>query len=198
MKMNYYPSGKSNDRVEFFWGEIAPSEHIVEIYEGHEPFMDSLEGFVVGGLQKTDSVILIVKPTHLEALEDRMRERNLDLEALRAQDRYITYDAEEILSKFMVNGWPNEELFMQTITPILDRAKKSGRRVRAFGEMVALLWAEGNSGATVHLEHIWHNLCKKDGLSLFCAYPKAGFTGDVVDSIQAICDSHSKVYANYN
>lgn len=195
--MNYYPSGKS-DRVEFFWGEIAPSEHIVEIYEGHDSFLDSLEGFVVGGLQKTDSVILIALPSHLEALEERMRNRNLNLTELAAQDRYIALDAEVVLSKFMVDGWPNEEMFMKTITPILNRARKSGRRVRAFGEMVAVLWSEGHSGATVHLEHIWHNLCQKDGLSLFCAYPKTGFTADATASIQAICDSHSKVYANYN
>jgi hypothetical protein len=65
--------------------------------------------------------------------------------------------------------------------------------VRAFGEMVALQWARGNSGATHRLEELWHHLCQKDGLSLFCAYPKSGFTQDADVSIKQICETHSKV-----
>src|SRR5688500_19228341 len=52
------------------------------------------------------------------------------------------------------------------------------RSVRAFGEMVAVLWANGHNGATVRLEHLWHAFCQSEAFSLFCAYPKTGFTQD--------------------
>jgi hypothetical protein len=45
-----------------------------------------------------------------------------------------------------------------------------------FGEMVALLWARGQAAATVRLEHLWQQFCKEHAFSVFCAYPKAGFT----------------------
>jgi hypothetical protein len=59
--------------------------------------------------------------------------------------------------------------------------------------MVALLWAQGHSGATVHLEHLWHALCAAESFALFCAYPKNGFTQDAAASMQEICEAHSKV-----
>jgi hypothetical protein len=65
--------------------------------------------------------------------------------------------------------------------------------VRAFGEMVALLWAQGHCGATVRLEYLWSRFCDQQGFSLLCAYPKSGFTSDAADSIRQICDAHSHV-----
>jgi hypothetical protein len=61
--------------------------------------------------------------------------------------------------------------------------------------MVAVLWAEGKSGATVRLEHLWHNLCRESKLSLFCAYPRAGFTRDAENAIREICSAHSRTLA---
>ena len=61
---------------------------------------------------------------------------------------------------------------------LLTRGRAGGRRVRAFGEMVAVMWARGEQGATVRLEHLWHRLCQSEAFSLFCAYPRIGFTQD--------------------
>jgi hypothetical protein len=95
----------------------------------------------------------------------------------------------------MVNGWPDDARFKAVIGEILDRARQGGREVRAFGEMVALLWAEGYCAATVRLEHLWQRICEDESFSLFCAYPKTGFTEDPIDSITRVCAAHSKVLA---
>jgi hypothetical protein len=65
--------------------------------------------------------------------------------------------------------------------------------VRAFGEMVAILWQQGHNGATVQLENLWNQLHGKNDFSLFCAYPKIGFTQNAAESIQKICACHSRV-----
>jgi hypothetical protein len=67
--------------------------------------------------------------------------------------RYIPLVGEETLECFRANDWPDENLFMTAITEVIQIAKKDGRRVRAFGEMVATLRAQGHIGATVRLEH---------------------------------------------
>ena len=113
----------------------------------------------------------------------------------RAQDRYIGLEAEQVLERFMVNGWPDDARFEQVIAGLIKRARGEGRKVRAFGEMVALLWARGDQGATVRLEHLWNGLCQTDTFSLFCAYPRAGFTRDLSKSIREICAAHSRVLA---
>lgn len=179
--------------TEVFWGEIAPCEHLVQIYENEGVFLDTLEGFVSGGLKAGDSVILIATVAHLTALEERLKASGLDVESARSQDQYIGLVAEEVLAKFMARDWPDDELFLKVVRDLITRARRSGCKVRAFGEMVAVLWARGATGATVRLEHLWHTLCQTEGFSLFCAYPKVGFTQNVVESINEICAVHTQV-----
>lgn len=179
--------------AEIFWGEISPCEHAVQIYQDDGVFLDSLEGFVTDGIVAGDGVVVIATPGHLVSLETRLTSRGIDLVTASRKDQYIALDAEEMLSKFMVMGWPEEVLFREFVTNVLQRAKQGNRQVRAFGEMVALLWARGNTGATVQLEHLWHRLCHEQSFALFCAYPKSGFTRDAAASIKAICDTHSRV-----
>jgi hypothetical protein len=93
----------------------------------------------------------------------------------------------------MVNDWPDEALFMQTVSALLEKGTSKGRRIRAFGEMVAILWSQGLNGATVRLEHLWNQFCEKNKFCLFCAYPKIGFTQDITESITTICGCHTKM-----
>jgi hypothetical protein len=176
-----------------FWGEIAPCEHAVQIYEDDDVFLQALTDFVASGLREGEGVVIIASPPHLFALEDRLDALHVDLDTARYRDQYITLDAEATLARFMENGWPSAERFHVLVEEILGRARGSGRRVRAFGEMVAILWSRGYPGATVQLEHLWQNLCRTEKFSLFCAYPKAGFTQDAAASIREICAVHSRV-----
>ena len=177
-----------------FWGEMSPCEHFVEIYDHDGPFLDSLEGFVAGGLKANEAVVIIATSEHRAALDRRLTSRGFNLDQMRTNDIYIDIDAEAALSQFMVNDWPSDQLFNNFIMNLLRRTTKSGRKVRAFGEMVAILWLRGQNGATVRLEHLWHDICQAEGLSLFCAYPKVGFTKDADASIKEICALHSQAY----
>jgi hypothetical protein len=188
---------KKSVRSGVFWGEIAPTEHCCQIYGDEAVFMDALEGFIGSGLRAGDSVVVIATAGHLHALEQRLRGNWHDLDRARWADRYIALLAQETLGKFMVNGWPDEELFRNTVNDIITRARGNDRKVRVFGEMVAVLWAEGNAGATVRLEHLWNKLQADEHFPLFCAYPRSGFTRDAAVSIQMICDTHSKVIPGY-
>ena len=119
--------------------------------------------------------------------------QGFDIAAVAATDQYIALDADEALAKFMRKGWPDDELFQNFIEQLLARAQSRGRRVRAFGEMVAILWAQGNNGATVRLEHLWNRMCHDKTFSLFCAYPRSGFTQSTIASIKEIFDAHSRL-----
>lgn len=188
------PEDWQKKEKQVFWGEIAPTEHILQIYEDDKEFIDVLEGFVGGGLKAGESVIIIATTSHLKALNKRLKEQ-FDLFSLTLRDQYIPLNAEEVLAQFMIDGWPDENLFYHLLTNLLLRARKRGARVRAFGEMVAILWAQGYSGATVRLEHLWSHYCKAEAFSLFCAYPRTGFTKDANSSLDDICNCHSKFIA---
>jgi len=178
-----------------FWGEIAPTDHLVQIYENDEVVLDSLQGFVESGFKTGDSVIIIATEEHLDELENRVRV-GFDLDYLQSVHQYIPLNAHEALAKFMVNGWPDHVLFMSLVKEVISLARgKNKRQVRAYGEMVAILWGQGHNGATVQLEHLWNEFCETEAFCLFCAYPKSGFTQDPGTSIQHICSTHSKIIA---
>jgi hypothetical protein len=182
--------------TEVFWGEIAPCDHLVQIYESDEVIMNSLEGFVISGINAGESVIIIATAEHIKGLNRRLILNGLEIDHLLKNSQYIPLSAESTLEKFMVNGWPDDKKFMSTVTSIVNKAKGTEKRkVRAYGEMVALLWAQGNNGATVHLEHLWNKFCESEVFCLFCAYPKSGFTQNVNESIHHICSAHTKQIA---
>ena len=180
--------------TQVFWGEMAPCEHAVQIYGDDSVFIDGLEGFIGNALRNGESAVVIATVAHLHALEKRMREHGIDVEGARQENRYVDRLAEEVLSQFMVQGWPDPALFSATVTKLLEIARgQTGRKVRAFGEMVAILWARGEYAATLQMEELWTGLCKQEQFALFCAYPKDGFTKNATESIIDICRTHSKV-----
>ena len=182
-------------RNDTFWAEMSACDHFVQVYEADDVFLDTLAGFIGGGLSTGHAAVIIATPTHREELEKRLAAMGLAVAAARSSDQFISLDAEETLAKFMVNGWPDDRLFAEVVRDILERARSKGRQVRAFGEMVALLWARGFCGATVRLEHLWHDICETESFSLFCAYPKSGFTEEPSQSIARVCALHSRVLA---
>lgn len=182
--------------VRVFWGEIAPTDHIAHFYDDEESFLLTLAGFIAEGLNKGESAIVIATPQHLAGLEQRLDKCGLDLPGALLQDRYIALDADAALASFMRKGWPDDRLFTETIDNLIRRASRKGRGVRAFGEMVALLWARGEREATIRLEYLWNNFCRNYGFCLLCSYPKAGFTKDPQQSIAEICGHHSRYLGN--
>ena len=184
---------KANSQT--FWGEIAPCEHVVQIYENDDVFLDLLNGFVNGGVNVGECVVVIATESHLNGLNNRLKAAGHDVSDLVKKSLYMPLDANQILSLFMVNGWPDENLFNQMVSEVISKAKINGRQVRAFGEMVAILWAQGKVGATVRLEQLWNKFCENEAFCLFCAYPKSGFTQEASESVMHICGAHSKMIA---
>src|SRR5712692_10331881 len=157
------------------WSEMSESEHFVQFYESDVFLLDSLSGFIGTGLSAGDACVVIATKAHRERLEERLKADGLDPIAAQARGQYIPQDAAENLSKFMVDGLPDAGRFFEVIGGIITQAGEGRLRVRAFGEMVALLWEEGNQAGAVLLEELWNELASTYSFSLFCAYPMHGF-----------------------
>lgn len=169
-------------------------EHFVQFYEQDAFLVDSMAEFIGTGLRCGERAIVIATPAHREALENRLRNGGIDPDAARLDGRYRPLDAADTLSTFMVDGWPDEQRFRDVVGGLVARVTEGGRGLRAFGEMVALLWAEGNGAAAVRLEEIWNALGETYVFSLFCAYPMNGFSGEANGRpFLRVCDTHSRV-----
>ena len=109
------------------------------------------------------------------------------------RENYVTLDASATLTLFMRNAWPDEQLFLKVIGQIIESAA-TGRPVRIYGEMVAVLWAEGNHLAAIHLERLWNKLALRRDFSLLCGYPTSAFQRpDMALAFQDVCACHSQI-----
>ena len=179
---------------------ITRFEHLVQFYESDDFLADRVNEFIAEGLEAGEGAIVIGTPAHRQAVEKRLSHHGFNLASLKASQQYFSLDAGEILSRLIVNGSPDETLFHREIGGLVSKAGNGGRRsVRAFGEMVALLWADGNSPAALRLEELWNELSETHAFSLLCAYPLNGFSGTVNDeAFGNVCHAHSDVLPTEN
>jgi signal transduction histidine kinase len=178
----------------FGWDETGGDGHLVQFYESDDYLLDTLSDFLAAGLDEGDSCLVVTKSERVEGLDARLRGRGLDPEAERLSGRLVTLDAAEMLAEFMVGGAPEPSRFDEVVGRLVGRLSAGGRRVRIFGEMVALLWAEGNPDAALRLETLWNDLQRSRPFLLFCAYPMNCFGGEGhAVPLGHVCASHTRV-----
>ncbi|HYY97178.1 MAG TPA: ATP-binding protein [Pyrinomonadaceae bacterium] len=176
------------------WNETGERDHFVQFYEADEFLLDSLSGYAREGIEAGEACVVVARPGRLEGLDARLRACGLDPDEARASGRLFTLDAAETLSRFMRGDAPDPCLFEEVVGGVLSRASREGRRVRAFGEMVALLWADGKPDAAIRLEGLWNGLAKARAFRLFCAYPLNGFEGEThAGPLGRVCAEHTHV-----
>ena len=177
-----------------FFAEMSACEHFVQLHDSNDLLLDTLARFVAGGLASGNAAVVIVTPDHQSALIRRLSERGADVAALCHSGQLISLDAEETLNRFLVDAWPDDCRFADTLAESLNMARgTSGRKVRVFSEMSALLWSTGCHFATIRLEKLWHETCRQQDLSLFCAYPRDGFPKGSSEAMSQVLATHSKV-----
>jgi PAS domain S-box-containing protein len=170
-------------------------EHFVQFYESDEFLLDAVSNFIGRGLGSGEGGIVIATQAHREGLEERLKANGLDLDFARNKGAYLSLDADETLSKFMVDDLPDVQRFTEVIGSLVTRTGKGRAHLRIFGEMVALLWMRGNHAAAIRLEGLWNDLqSSSPPFSLFCAYAMHEFVGEEYSTQFAeICQHHSRV-----
>jgi PAS domain S-box-containing protein len=180
------------------WDERRSHGHSVQFYEDDTFLLDGLSRFIGAAILGGDSAIVIATKSHREGLVRRLANGGLDLKPAIQQGRYLALDAAETLSKLMVDGWPDGERFSHLIGTLIAQLRSAAQaehsRVAAFGEMVALLWAEGKPDAAIRLEQLWNDLAQVHSFQLHCAYPISFFSQEKDGGlVQKICSEHSHV-----
>ncbi len=141
---------------------------------------------------------MIATEPHRRALAARLATFGIDLFLAQRQNRFVSLDAARTLDQFMVDGHPDPERFRVFIGDIIARAAlatgSSAAPIAAFGEMVALLWAESNPTAALELERLWNHLARTHKFSLLCGYSLSTFGRDSHDDgFRLVCAEHSHV-----
>jgi len=173
--------------------------HTVQFYADGQFLLDELTRFIGNALLAGDAAVIIATKEHREGLAQQLHSRGLDVARAIEQGRYIALDAAETLRTFMLDHSPDAALFTQIVGSVLERASNAVStaehpHISAFGEMVALLWQQGNPNAAVRLEQLWNDMRHMYPMSLHCGYPMSVFDQETHGNLfLRTCEEHSHV-----
>lgn len=148
-------------------GPVAPWAHGVHLYREDDALIAHLEHHVRTGLAVGGAGVVIATPAHRDALRRRLDAGGYS--ASLGEGRFIELDAAGTLELFMRDGSPDRRLFAGTVGSLV-REVATERPLHAFGEMVDVLWAQGNVVGALELEAMWSELQQEVDFSLLCAY----------------------------
>jgi len=168
-------------------------EHFVEFYETTAFLIGTVADFLVPALRAGDSAVVVATAEHRAAFAAAISAERIDLDLATAEGRYQALDAAEVMARFMEDDGPDPVRFEEVAGAVIDRAAAGGRQVKVYGEMVALLWADGDVRSTIALEDLWNDLAVERSFSLLCAYPMQDFDDDARAAFKHICQQHSDV-----
>jgi hypothetical protein len=122
------------------------------------------------GLRRGEAVVIVATPLLRAALVQEIGAAGFDPARLATEGQLTLLDAADTLSQLLVAGVPDAKRFRQLLGSIIEGTVGRFPRVRAYGEMVDLLWQKGDLTAALQLEELWNDLAKARPFALHCAY----------------------------
>jgi hypothetical protein len=155
-----------------FIASAAPAEHAVQVYEDPAELVGVVVPYLDRGLSDGSPALVIATADHA---------RELAAALAGAPDGLLTVlDADETLASIVVGGTVSREAFERVVGGVVAglEARFPGRTIRAFGEMVDLLWQRGDRSGALVLEELWNELQRTHAFALLCAYCTDAFDVD--------------------
>jgi MEDS: MEthanogen/methylotroph, DcmR Sensory domain len=167
--------------------------HSVYFYEDDTFLVGKVAQFVKNGLERQETVIVIATAEHRTDLKTKLMAENMIGPSTPTGGHYLTLDALATLSLFTLNGWPDGRLFFKVMGQLIGSAPR-GTGIRIYGEIVAVLCAEGKYRAAIRLEELWNKFAQYHDFSLLCGYPSFAFEGpDKAVELEYVCACHSRI-----
>jgi hypothetical protein len=177
--------------------KLNAGDHVVQFYGHDGELAERVSGYLLGALEGGGVAIVIATPEHRGEFEARLAQTGADLTAARDDGTYLTLDAAGTLRELMGDASPDRQTldraaFDRVIGTLIRQAAADGRPVRAYGELVALLWDDGLVNAAAQLEALWDQLNRRHPFSLFCGYRADSVTREI-DAFAEMCRLHHAV-----
>jgi hypothetical protein len=167
------------------WGGLlasaGPRDHIVQLYQDQQFLNRAVCRFAASAIANGEGVILVPTAAHWDAFRPRLEAEGVNVTAAQDHGQLTVVDADELLPQFMRDAMPDAPVFLGLATEVISKARGRGRypKVRWWGEMVNLLWEQGNVAASMALEDQFHHLANHHEIAIFCSFVMDNFNSEV-------------------
>jgi len=176
--------------------EPSGGDHFVQVYKDEAFLLEAVAEYTETGLRRGEGVVIIATPSHRAAFVRRLEGNGVAAEEAVQRGQLLLLDAEETLARFAPAGMPEWQSFHMLIGGVIAKLRLEYPTVRAYGEIVDLLWRRGEREAAIRLEEFWNDLAGLETFSLLCAYcmdnlDQAAYSGP----LDCLCRVHSHLIA---
>jgi len=170
--------------------------HAVQFYTGVDSLVATVTGFLDEGIRQHQPGLIITTPEHRAAIERSLGTRRHDVTRMKRLGDLIFLDARETLDTFLADGMPHPRLFNHVCGTMFEEVAKMhpDRTIRAYGEMVNVLWKDGMTAAAIRLEMLWNDLASAHDFKLLCGYSMDNFYKDA--AVGEITRQHTHLFAD--
>ncbi|MCL7944654.1 EAL domain-containing protein [Marinobacter sp. ATCH36] len=173
--------------------KAKPHDHFVQFYQDDSYLTNTLADYFRAGADAGERLLALLTPPHRDSLLQKMKADGMDIRRLITEEQLVILDARSVLDQIMREGMPVYSLFEQHVFDRIESFPPTP--VRAFGELVNLLCEDGNPTAAIALEDLWHGVCERLPVTLFCGYDLYAFHQDGgQQAYRTICSQHSHVF----
>lgn len=169
---------------------LSPLLHICEFYPTAADRIRSICQFIVPGLIQGEAVLVIATFENLEMLKSSLILYAIDINEFIDSGQLILLDAHKTLEKFIRNDLIDYFLFFNLMNEVLEKITSNFPKIRAYGEMVDILYKTRDIDITLELESLWSEVSLHHKFSLLCGYTAENFRGRHYH-IKQICSSHT-------
>ncbi len=174
--------------------KLKAHDHLVQFYDGEEFLIKTVINFIAPALLCGEGVILVATESHLRILKSSLQELQLPPHEFIQRGQLIMMDAEVTLKQIISGNQIDQIKFETVVGDLLVEMGSRFETVKAYGEMVNVLWQQGQHFAALELERLWNGCLENKNVTLLCAYSMDALCEerDGVSFID-ICNCHSHV-----
>lgn len=167
--------------------------HAVRFYENDRSLSHIVAQFLGDGLTAGDAAMVVATAAQRGAIVRELAVRSFDVVQLQQSGDLVVLDASDTLATFMSNDTPDAEKFNDYMCGVIRGACRgqANRAVRIYGQMVDILWQDGQHRAAIRLEMLWNQLAHTQAFSLLCGYAMGHFYKD--SNYDEVCSHHTHV-----
>jgi hypothetical protein len=173
----------------------APAPGAPRFYDSESSLARIVAEFLAEGFNDGNPGIVITTEDQRAEIVRELTARSYDVEALQRSRDFLLLDAQQVLSTIIVDGKPDARRFQDEVRQVIEcvRRARPDCTVRMFGQMIDVLWRQGDRSAAIRLELLWNQLAQTQP-SLVCGYAIGNFykdarLEDVCGGASTACDS---------
>jgi KaiC/GvpD/RAD55 family RecA-like ATPase len=171
---------------------MPDSGHFADFFAADDELIVATAEFLAEGFASGCSCIAVLTEKHFDAVRQSLAVRNLDLQRLIDDYRFVALDATQTLESLWVDDRLDMCAYYRKFGDLIRLMTAGDKQVRIVGEIVDLLAQRGRLDVVMQIEELCNDLSREHSFRMYCLYCENAFVKPLDDGARRrVCAMHS-------